>query len=231
MLYMYIMRIWYIRGSMVISISVLLEVLPVLLLCLIYRIRYRWQLHVIYMYIRTRSRMMTSWNGNIFRVAGHLCGKFTGPRWIPHKGQWRGTLMFSLICVWISSWVNSREAGDLRRHRTHYGVIVMQRFFPLLRPSFLLKIDTECRCAMYDSFACHILLSLAHLYNFHLSYYQCTGYRSIQSKKGITHLNYSNVLPIIKSSRVTRGLVVFGSFPPLRQFCQHFSIFVEKPWS
>ena len=27
--------------------------------------------------------MMTSSNGNIFRVTGHLCGKFTGPRWIP----------------------------------------------------------------------------------------------------------------------------------------------------
>ena len=23
-----------------------------------------------------------------------------------HKGQWRGTLMFSLICAWINSWVN-----------------------------------------------------------------------------------------------------------------------------
>ena len=29
----------------------------------------------------------------------------------PHKGQWRGTLMFSLICVWINDWVNNREAG------------------------------------------------------------------------------------------------------------------------
>ena len=27
--------------------------------------------------------MMTSSNGNIFRVTGHLCGKFTGHRWIP----------------------------------------------------------------------------------------------------------------------------------------------------
>ena len=27
--------------------------------------------------------MMTSWNGNIFRVTGHLYGEFTGPRWIP----------------------------------------------------------------------------------------------------------------------------------------------------
>ena len=24
------------------------------------------------------------WTSNIFRVTGHLCGEFTGPRWIPH---------------------------------------------------------------------------------------------------------------------------------------------------
>ena len=30
----------------------------------------------------------------------------------PHKGQWRGALMFSLICTWINSWVNNHEAGD-----------------------------------------------------------------------------------------------------------------------
>ena len=65
---------------------------------------------------------MTSWNGNIFRVTGHLCGEFTGP-W----RQWRGALMFSLICVWINGWVNNREAGDLRRHRGHYDVNVMSQ--------------------------------------------------------------------------------------------------------
>ena len=43
----------------------------------------------------------------------------------PHKDQWRGTLMFSLICAWINVWVNNREAGDLRRHRAHYDVTVM----------------------------------------------------------------------------------------------------------
>ena len=37
----------------------------------------------------------------------------------PHKGQWRGALIFSLICVWINGWVNNREAGDLIRHRYH----------------------------------------------------------------------------------------------------------------
>ena len=43
----------------------------------------------------------------------------------PHKGQWRGALMFSLICARINGWVNTREAGDLRRYRAHYDVIVM----------------------------------------------------------------------------------------------------------
>ena len=43
----------------------------------------------------------------------------------PHKGQWRGTLMFSLICVWINGWVNNGEAVDLRRHRAHFDVTAM----------------------------------------------------------------------------------------------------------
>ena len=43
----------------------------------------------------------------------------------PHKGQWRGALMFSLICAWINGRVNNGEAGDLRRHRAHYDVTVM----------------------------------------------------------------------------------------------------------
>ena len=40
-------------------------------------------------------------------------------------GQWRGALMFSLICAWINRSVNNREAGDLRLYRAHYDVIVM----------------------------------------------------------------------------------------------------------
>ena len=43
----------------------------------------------------------------------------------PHKGQWRGALMFSLISAWINAWVNNRETGDLRRYRAHYDVSVM----------------------------------------------------------------------------------------------------------
>ena len=39
--------------------------------------------------------------------------------------QWREVLVFSLICAWIHGWVNNREAGDLRCHRTHYVVTMM----------------------------------------------------------------------------------------------------------
>ena len=49
-------------------------------------------------------------------------------RWpvnLPHKCQWCGALMFSLICAWLNGWVNYREAGDLRRHHVYYDVIVM----------------------------------------------------------------------------------------------------------
>ena len=34
--------------------------------------------------------------------------------------------MFSLIGVWINGTVNNREAGDLRPHRGHYDVNVME---------------------------------------------------------------------------------------------------------
>ena len=49
-----------------------------------------------------------------------------------HKGQWRGALMFSLICVWINGWLNNGEAGDLRCYRAHYDVTVMISWFAAL---------------------------------------------------------------------------------------------------
>ena len=52
----------------------------------------------------------------------------------PHRGQWRRALMSSVICAWISDWVNNREAGYLRRHRAHYDVTVMKSI-PWFQPS------------------------------------------------------------------------------------------------
>ena len=45
----------------------------------------------------------------------------------PHKGQWRGASIFSLIYAWINGWVNNREAGDLGRHPAHYDGTIMKR--------------------------------------------------------------------------------------------------------
>ena len=43
----------------------------------------------------------------------------------PHKGQWRGVLMYSFISACMNGSVTNREASDLRRRRTHFDVIVM----------------------------------------------------------------------------------------------------------
>ena len=56
-------------------------------------------------------------------------GIYRSPVNSPHKGQWRGVLMFYLICAWINGWVKNREAGELRRHRAHYGYVNHHRLF------------------------------------------------------------------------------------------------------
>ena len=54
---------------------------------------------------------------------------FTGHRWIPRTKTRDAELWcFFRSVPWIDGWVNSHEAGDLRRHRAHYDVIVMKLF-------------------------------------------------------------------------------------------------------
>ena len=45
----------------------------------------------------------------------------------PHKGQWRGAWMFSLLCAW-NGWANNRDACDLRHHCAYFDVTVMSFF-------------------------------------------------------------------------------------------------------
>ena len=66
--------------------------------------------------------MMTSSNGTISAFLALCAETLPVPVNSPHKGQWRGALMFSLICAWINDWVNNREAGD----RGHYDVHVIE---------------------------------------------------------------------------------------------------------
>ena len=61
---------------------------------------------------------MTSSNGRIFRVTGQFPTQRPGTRSFD---------VFFFICAWMDGWVNNREAGDFRPHRTHYDVTVMKR--------------------------------------------------------------------------------------------------------
>ena len=74
----------------------------------------------------------------------------------PHKGQWREALLFSLICVWINGWVNNREAGDLKRHRAHYDVIVMKWPTPVSLLHFYCREELYARLR-YRSISNYVL--------------------------------------------------------------------------
>ena len=89
-----------------------------------------------------------------FSHTGQLCGKIhRSPMNSPHKGQWRGAMMFSLICARLDGWVNNGEAGDLRRHRVIYDVIVMSTcnyscgFRAIMRAAF--EAGIFCHFIMY----------------------------------------------------------------------------------
>ena len=69
--------------------------------------------------------MVTSSNGNIFRVTGLFVGNspVTG-EFPPQRPVTRSFDVF-FICAWRNGWVNNRETGDLRRHRANYDVTIM----------------------------------------------------------------------------------------------------------
>ena len=80
--------------------------------------------------IKRNSRLLLAWRRHQMETFSELLAFWGGihrsPVNSPHKGQWRGALVFSLMCTWTyNGWANHRDAGDLRHHRTQYDVIVM----------------------------------------------------------------------------------------------------------
>ena len=64
-----------------------------------------------------------------FRVTGHLGGEFIGHRWIPRtKASDGGGFDVFFDLRMNNGWVNSREAGELIRHRAHYDITIMVSF-------------------------------------------------------------------------------------------------------
>ena len=76
----------------------------------------------------SRTTLQQSWRHHqmeTFSVLLDLCaGNSPGTGEFPAQKPVIRNFMFSLICDW--------DAGDLRRHRTHYDVIVMQKWILLI---------------------------------------------------------------------------------------------------
>ena len=62
------------------------------------------------------------------KTKGHRPGLHLSPVVSPHKGQWRGALIFSLTCAWANGWANNRDTGDFGRHGAHCDVTAMVNF-------------------------------------------------------------------------------------------------------
>ena len=96
--------------------------------------------HIIYKFLFFTRAQWNQWcrknvyHGDviIWKHFPHYWPFVWGIQWSPvnsyHKGQWRGALMFSLICAWTNIWVNNRDAGDLRHHYTYHDVTVITAF-------------------------------------------------------------------------------------------------------
>ena len=147
-------EVWYISVEVVAYFSVTFNIS-------IYMLRYGWQWQIRYIHSLQQDMAYTFviyccpwWRHQMesLPVTDPLCGEFIGHRWIPpRKGQWRGVLMFSLICAWINGWVNNRQAGDLRRHHAHYDVNVMHSSDVSLSSvtythAFTIYIYSYCHC-------------------------------------------------------------------------------------
>ena len=111
--------------------------------------------HSVYIYILISS--MLHWNPMSLKASQHddvikwkyfsrywpfARGIHRSPVYSPQKGQ----RCFLWSAHWIKGWANNRQAGNLRRHRAHYDVIVM-----LVRADNKENIETltECLISVY----------------------------------------------------------------------------------
>ena len=102
--------------------------------------------------------MMTSSNGNIFpRYWPFVRGIHRSPVNSPHKGQWRGTCMFSLGQIWYE---NGNQAS---RKYTLYS-----------SPIQLKKVD-RCKTRKYAYLGCIYTFSTYHVTNVRISRSVITG--------------------------------------------------------
>ena len=96
-------------------------------------------------------------NGNVTSLTSHddvIKWKHFARYWpfvySPHKGQWRGALMFFFICPWTNGWGNNRYDGDFRRHRAHCNVtVIIPSVSPTLAIDYVRQLLCVLRCGVY----------------------------------------------------------------------------------
>ena len=79
---------------------------------------------------------MTLSNGNIFRVTGPLWGEPPVTGGFPSQRPVTRSFEVFFDLPLSKRWANNRDAGDLRRHRAHYDVIVMSLVLDDLKKDF-----------------------------------------------------------------------------------------------
>ena len=104
---------------------------------------------------------MTTSNGNIFRITGHLCGEFTGRRWIPHtKPVARSSVFFDLrlnkrLSKQSWGWWFETLSRPLWRHRN------------VVRNTVPVELDMSVIPQVLD---CEVLLAMCHVLSFQNHY-------------------------------------------------------------
>ena len=88
--------------------------------------------------------MMTSSNGNIFRVTGPLCREFTGTGEFPTRRP--VTRSFDVFFdLRLNKRLSKQSCCDLRRYRAHYDVIVMTHWDVVITQSSIDGLVQERR--------------------------------------------------------------------------------------
>ena len=93
-----------------------------------------------------------------FRVTGTCAGNSPVTGEFPVVRPVTRSFDVSLICAWINGWVNSREAGDLRRNRAHYDVILMVQITLLItifqlciNPNIIIRMQFLKHITFYET--------------------------------------------------------------------------------
>ena len=107
----------------------------------------------------------------------------------PHKGQWCGTLMFSLISAWINGSANNPEAGDLRRNRAHYDVIVMWQAIVILSLEYWFNSNNKTVLLLNWALGAVAVMTFnSHVQYINLCWHITGGYTNVCSRHASSHL-------------------------------------------